>query len=185
MNVLYLVRTWPLLHGDYIFREVAWMKLHGHGLAIAATESLPDEYNGRELLSQYGLESVPELLLEDDPDPFERLLAFANRHRIELIDAHDGRGPAEIALEIFDRAAIPFTVRFQGGDVHSSPSPRIREISAAARALCPISRFLAEILTGARIGCRRPPHMPVDVDRDRLRICPHGMPADVIAREPP
>jgi glycosyltransferase involved in cell wall biosynthesis len=182
MNLLYLTNCWPVARTDYLMRELAWMRARGHSVSVAALHPPLRSEDGTALLPQYGLETMPSIRLHSATD-IDGLLAFARQQKAELIDAHDGRKPAKLALKVHKRSGIPFSVRLHGGDVWGSPSRRLPAIVSAARAVCPVSRFLADVLIGIRRSPRAAADLPVDVDPERLRVCPHGMPSELVASD--
>src|SRR5262249_14364615 len=79
---------------------------------------------------------------------------------------------------------IPFTIRMRGGDVHSNPSPFLGQMVAQAAAVCPISRFLADVLVGERPLRKTLPGIPVTVSPGKLRVLHYSLPASCLAGEP-
>ncbi|PYP88389.1 MAG: hypothetical protein DMF61_07300 [Blastocatellia bacterium AA13] len=193
MNILYIVQYWPSLFETYMFREVGWMKNRGHRTAIVSLSSagplgFMNESGQRVNLAEFGVEDVPVLQLESTKLSRESLLdqalSFSRHHRTELIDAHFAREPAELACDLSTSSGIPFTVRMRGGDVHSRTSPRLAEIADAAHAICPVSQFLADILTGERPLAKPPAGIPLHLEPGKLQVLPYNLPGKYLADSP-
>lgn len=186
MNILYIANCWPAVFEAYILREIQWMRSRGHQIAVV---SVAREETGRYVdLSQFEVDDVPVLQLElkqmSNDQIISETLSFARQHAIQLIDAHFARKPAEIAYQTHLGSGIPYSVRMRGGDVHSNTSPMLANIVQHASAVCPMSRFLADVLIGKRKLSRIPEGIPVDVSSSKLRIIPNSLPARYLAREP-
>jgi glycosyltransferase involved in cell wall biosynthesis len=191
MRILYLVDHWPGLFEAYLFREIEWMRNRGHNVAVVSLGSggphgFRRETGGYVNLSRFGLEDIPVLQLDSRQTPADRIvseaLAFAHDYEFEIVDAHLAREPAEVACDMHLANGIPFTVRMRGGDVHTNTSPRLAEIVEHAAAVCPMSQFLADILTGKRLPNKIPQQIPVQVDPDKLHVIPNSLPVKYLSK---
>jgi glycosyltransferase involved in cell wall biosynthesis len=194
MRILYLVGHWPGLFEAYLFREIEWMRNRGHAVAVVSLgsggpHSFITETGGYINLAEFGLDDIPVLQLDFRQTPKERIvaeaLAFADVHESEIMDAHLAREPAEVACDMHLASGIPFAVRMRGGDVHSNTSPRLAEIVEHAAAVCPMSQFLADVLTGRQSLKNRPHGIPVKVNPDKLHIIPNSLPAKYLLSTAP
>lgn len=210
MNILYLLPFWPHLYTPFLFREMAWMRSRGHNVAVASLRQWPD---GHINVVNYKLTDVPVLqmrrqyatdrsLLADALRAcaapaasrlslraslrreglrhglhqwawMRQLVAFARQHRIDVIDAHWATEASQTARQIHLATGLPYTVTMHGGDIHTQPSPDLPQIVADAAAVLPISPFLAHRL-----------QQLAPVPAERLRLRPHGLPAEALAAQP-
>lgn len=193
MKLLYLVDHWPGLFEAYLFREMQWMRMRGHNLAVVSLGSggphgFRDETREYVNPAEFGLEDIPVLQLHfrkmTRQEVAERSLSFARSHGAELIDAHLVREPAEVACDIYLAGGPPYSVRMRGGDVHSNTSPRLHEILHHASAVCPMSQFLADVLVGRRILKKVPSGIPAKFDQSRLHVVPNGLPEMYLSNIP-
>jgi glycosyltransferase involved in cell wall biosynthesis len=193
MRLMYLVDHWPGLFEAYLLRELRWMRRHGHSVAVLSLglcgpHGFRNETRDYVDLAEFGLENIPVLKLETRSSSNEQVLrqstAFLRMHEAELIDAHLAREPAEVACQLHLENGIPFTVRMRGGDVHSNPSPHLTEIVRHAAVVCPMSRFLADVLVGTRTLKKVPPGIPVKVSPARLHVMAGCLPASYLAAQP-
>jgi glycosyltransferase involved in cell wall biosynthesis len=192
MRLLYFVDEWPCLFERYLYREMQWMRERGHSVSVASLNCAPhgykDETNHYIDLAEFQLEDIPVLQLDSRQKPVETMvaqaLAFARLHEVQFTDAHLGREPAELACQLHLTSGIPYAVRLRGGDVHGTTSPRLPEIVRYASAVCPMSQFLAEVLTGARRLQGRPHSIPVTVDGEKLHVVSNCLPRRYLAASP-
>ena len=193
MRLMYLVDHWPGLFEAYLLRELQWMRRRGHNVAVLSLGLCGPHgfrHETREYvdLAEFGLKNIPVLELEARSSSNEQVLhqstAFLRMHEAELIDAHLAREPAEVACQLHLENGIPFAVRMRGGDVHSNPSPRLTEIVRHAAVVCPMSRFLADVLVGTRTLKKVPPGIPVQVSPARLHVMAGCLPASYLAAQP-
>src|SRR5437660_7909420 len=193
MRLLYLVDHWPGLFEAYLFREMQWMRKRGHSVTVVSLGSggphgFRNETQDYVNVAEFGLEDVPVLQLRSrqmsNDEVVEKSLSFAQIQGAEVIDAHLAREPAEVACDIHRAGGIPYTVRMRGGDVHSNTSPRLGEILHHASAVCPMSQFLADVLTGRRILSKMPQGIPANVEPDKLHVIPGSLPLSQLAAHP-
>jgi len=114
----------------------------------------------------------------------KRILAFVRKHRTQVTEAHWAAHSAMTARDIFHAIGIPYSVRMHGGDLHKNPSPHLQEIVGDAAAVCPVSRFICDLLLGKRPFEHLPVVPKVEFDLKKLRICHNGVPGDSIERQP-
>lgn len=114
----------------------------------------------------------------------KRILAFVRQHKIDVIEAHWAAHSAMMAREIKHATGIPYAVRMHGGDLHKNPSPALQQIVEDADAVCPVSRFLKDLLLGERPFAHLPVVPKVSFDLNKLHICHNGVPGDSIEKEP-
>jgi glycosyltransferase involved in cell wall biosynthesis len=190
MRILYLVDQFPGLFEVYLFREIGWMRSHGHSVAVVSLGSVSPHGFRTETgtyvdLAEFGVNDIPVLQLDIRQTPQERIiaeaLAFAREHSSEIIDAHVAREPAEVACDMHLASGLPFAVRMRGGDVHTRTSLRLAEIVEHASAVCPLSQFLAGVLTGSQVSINKPQRVPLKIDSDKLHIIPTGLPMQYLA----
>ena len=193
MRLLYLVDHWPGLFEAYLLRELQWMRQRGHSVAvlslgIGGAHGFRNETRDHVDLAEFGLDDVPVLQLDSKNMDSERVvresLLFIDKHDVELIDAHLAREPAEVACRVHLASGIPFAVRMRGGDVHSNTSPMLAEIVRHASAVCPMSQFLANVLTGERILTVKPQGLPVRVVSGKLHVIPNSLPEKYLSARP-
>lgn len=108
-------------------------------------------------------------------------LAFARSHETQFIDAHLGREPAELACQLFLASGIPYAVRLRGGEVHTKTSPGLAQFLWHAWAVCPMSQFLADVLTGARSLRKLPQGIPAKLEREKVHVVPNNLPRRYLA----
>jgi glycosyltransferase involved in cell wall biosynthesis len=177
---------WPNLYTTYYFNEMAWMKNQGHHIAVVSLKR--DGSGGDANVTNFGLEDVPVLQLEQDYESDEHLIneviAFGRQQGAQMIDAHLGREPANLALQVHLITGIPYAVRMYGGEVHSHPARNVAQIVQHASAVCPLSQYLADLLLGQRPPHELPKELPVNLDPAKLRVCHLGVPAELVAKEP-
>lgn len=192
MRLLYFVDEWPSLFERYLYREIQWMRERGHGVAVICLHCMPNGYQNETRdyieLAEFHLEDVPVLHLESKRLTIEAMVpaasAFADVHQAQFGDAHLGREPADLACRLHRARGIPYAVRLRGGDVHGTTSPRLAEFLHYAAAVCPMSQFLADVLTGARRTQRTQLGLPIKVDRKKLHVVPNNLPRDYLAASP-
>ncbi|MCC7017980.1 MAG: glycosyltransferase family 4 protein, partial [Rhodospirillales bacterium] len=114
----------------------------------------------------------------------KRAVAFARRHRAQVVEAHWAAESAALAIELKRALDLPFAVRLHGGDLHTNPSPMLPLIVQEASALCPVSQFLADLLAGQRPVERLPLVPRIQLDPAKVRVCHNGLPDEVIAADP-
>jgi glycosyltransferase involved in cell wall biosynthesis len=190
MNVLYMVDHWPSLFATYVLREISWMKSRGHRVSVISLGSggalgFREETNRQVDLSEFGLEKLPVLQLEvkqmSNHQMISESLRFIRQQEAQMIDAHFAREPAELAYRIYLNSGIPYAVRMRGGDTHSKISAVLAQIVEHASAVCPMSQFLADVLTGKRVLAKTPDGLPIDVSSGKLRVLPNSLPASYLA----
>jgi len=192
MKLLYFVDEWPSLFERYLYREVRWMRERGHSVAVISLNCAPNGFKSETKdyidLAEFQLEDVPVLHLDSQQRPVAAMvaeaLAFARLHSAQFIDAHLLREPAELACQVHVMSGIPYAVRMRGGDVHTKTSPMIAQILHYASAVCPMSQFLADVLTGARTLRNIPHGIPAKVNRDKLHVVPGCLPPEYLAGTP-
>ena len=114
----------------------------------------------------------------------KRVVAFVRQHKIDVIEAHWAAHSAMMAREIMLATGIPYSVRMHGGDLHKNPSPALQQIVESAAAVCPVSRFLSDLLLGERPFAHLPLVPKISFDLKKLHICHNGVPGDTIETEP-
>ncbi|MEX2213438.1 MAG: glycosyltransferase family 4 protein [Phycisphaeraceae bacterium] len=114
----------------------------------------------------------------------KRVMAFVKQQRADVIEAHWAAHSAMLARDIFLATGIPYALRIHGGDMHKNPSPRLQDMVQDAAAVCPVSRFIADLLLGKRPVASLPQVPPVSFDLKKMFICHNGVPAGQIAAEP-
>jgi len=192
MRLLYFVDEWPSLFELYIYREMQWMREHGHDVAVVCLNCMPNGYQKETKnyvdLAEFHLEDVPALHLDSRQLSIEEMipqaLAFVELHRAQFIDAHLGREPAVLACRLHLANGIPYAVRLRGGDVHGTTSPKLGEFLHYAAAICPQSQFLADVLTGDLRLARTSPGIPAQFDRNKLHVVPTHLPRRYLAASP-
>lgn len=193
MKLVYLVDYWPSLFITDLFREMQWLRQRGHGVAIVSLGNHSPylfESETRDLvqLTQFGVDDVPVLQLEAGStgrgEIIREAAAFADKHKAELVVATLARLPGEVACDLHLHSGIPFAVRMRGGDVHSITSPRLAEMLQHASAVCPMSQFLADILTGKRTLKKTPAGIPAEVSSARLHLMPGSLASSFLAVRP-
>ena len=193
MRITYVVDNWPSLFGAYVLREVKWMKDRGHHVAVVSLacggpHGFRDETARYVELPEFRAEDIPVLRLESKrmtiDEAVVEALSFARRQEAELIDAHLAREPAEVALGVNKASGVPYTVRLRGGDIHSNTSPKLGQILKHASAICPMSNFLAGVLTGKRRLKKVPEGIPADVSPDKIRVIPNSLPLRYCSAHP-
>lgn len=164
------------------------MKERGHRVAIASLDFPPDDLDGTASVLSHGLGDVPCLQLDSahrrGGQAVGELIEFARQHCAEVVEAHDAREPAGLAMQLREATGVPYLVKMHGGDVAQHPSPQLPQIIRNASAVCPVSRFLADLLTGKRAIEGQPEILPIEIEPGKLRICSHGQPLAFIAAEP-
>jgi glycosyltransferase involved in cell wall biosynthesis len=192
MRLLYFVDEWPNLFECYLYREMQWMKERGHSVSVICLNCMPNGFQNETKeyidLTEFHLEDVPSLRLDSTQMTTDAMateaLRFARMHEAQFIDAHLGREPAELACELYLRSGIPYAVRLRGGDVHGRTSPKLAEILRYASAVCPMSQFLVDVLTGRRTLSRKPQGIPAEVRLDTLHVVPGCLPHEYLAAAP-
>jgi glycosyltransferase involved in cell wall biosynthesis len=192
MRLLYFVDEWPSLFERYLYREMQWMREHGHSVSVICLNCMPygyqNETNDYIDLAEFHLEDVPALRLDSgqmtEDEMAAEALPFVRMHGAQLIDAHLGREPAELACELYLTSGIPYAVRLRGGDVHGRTSPKLTEILRHASAVCPMSQFLADVLTGTRTLPRKSQGIPAEVSPGTLHVVPGCLPQEYLAAAP-
>lgn len=192
MRLLYFVDEWPSLFERYLYREMQWMRERGHGVAVICLNCMPYGYQSETRdyidLAEFHLKDVPVLHLDSKRLSTEAMvpaaLVFASAHQAQFIDAHLGREPAELACRLHLASGIPYAVRLRGGDVHGATSPKLGEFLHYAAAVCPMSQFLADVLTGARRLQKVQQGIPAKVNRKKLHVVPNNLPRDYLAASP-
>src|SRR4029077_12033838 len=172
MKLLYLMDYWPSLFITDLFREIQWLRQRGHSVIVVSLGKLgpkafESETRDHVELAKFGVDDVPVLQLDaihtERREINGEIAAFAHKHEAELAVAPEARLPSEVACDLHLDSGIPFVVRMSGGDTHSKPSPRLAEMLQHASAVCPMSQFLADILTGKRILKKTPAGIPAKV----------------------
>src|SRR5215469_4274084 len=192
MRLLYFVDEWPSLFERYLCREIHWMRDRGHNVAVISLNCAPYGYKSETEhcidLAEFQLEDIPVLQLDSKQMTTDavtdEVLSFVRLHRAEVIDAHLGREPAELACKVHVASGVPYAVRLRGGDVHGRTSPKLAEILHYASAVCPMSQFLADVLTGARRLRRISQGIPAKVNREKLHVVPNSLPRHYLAASP-
>jgi glycosyltransferase involved in cell wall biosynthesis len=192
MRLLYFVDEWPSLFERYLYREMQWMKARGHALAVICLKCMPYGYQNETKdyidLAEFHLEDVPVLNLDSKRLSTEAMVpaasAFASVHQAQFIDAHLGREPADLACQLHLASGVPYAVRLRGGDVHGATSPKLGQFLHHASAVCPMSQFLADVLTGARRLQKKQQGIPAKVDPEKLHVVPNNLPRDYLAASP-
>jgi glycosyltransferase involved in cell wall biosynthesis len=192
MRLLYFVDEWPSLFERYLYREIQWMRQRGHSVSVVSLNCAPygykDETNHYVDLAEFDLQEIPVLQLDSKqmlPDAIRaETLGFARLHRAQFIYAHLGREPAELACQVHCASGIPYAVRLRGGEIHTKTSPKLSEFLSYASAVCPMSQFLADVMTGTRILQKMPQDLPVKVDREKLHVVPNSLPRRYLAASP-
>ncbi len=184
MNILFAVSVWPNLYTTYFFHEVAWLKRRGHSVAVVSMKS-----NGSSDpadLHHFGLDDIPVLQLEGGPNEPASLKAVQRLiqiERLQIVYAQVARDAAELALRLHQREGIPYVIRLHGGDVHSRLWPALGQILENASAICPVSEYLADLLL-RRQQIPETAGLPVNINPEKVSVCPNGIPAEIIAGEP-
>ncbi len=114
----------------------------------------------------------------------KRVLAFVKAQQPQVIHAHWGSHNAIMAADIRKATGLPFAVRFQGGDLYRTPAPALPRIVDEASALCPVSRFMADLLAGERPVPQLPQVPKVNLDPARMRVVHNSIPRSALASEP-
>lgn len=192
MRLLYLVDEWPSLFELYLYREIQWMRGRGHGVSVICLNCLPNGFQKETEnyvdLAEFDLEDIPTLHLDSRQLSTEAMVpaasSFASVHQAQFIDAHLGREPAELAWRLHLANGIPYAVRLRGGDVHGITSPKLAEFLHYAAAICPMSQFLADVLTGVRKLARTSQGIPAKVNRKKLHVVPNNLPRHYLAASP-
>lgn len=191
MNILYIVQYWPSLFEVYMYREVRWMRTRGHNVAVVSLDSagpLGFRNESNRHIEEFEIPDLPVLQLKSSQLPISQMIeeirSFARQQKSELIDAHFAREPAELAYCVHRMSGIPFAVRMRGGDVHTKLSPDLPAIVQYAAAVCPVSRFLADVLTGKRRLKKPADGIPVNVSPDKLRVLPYNLSAEYLSDAP-
>lgn len=193
MRLLYFVDEWPTLFERYLYREIHWMRERGHNVAVISLNCMPNGYKNETKdyidLAEFRLEDVPVLRLNAKDLSVQGMVpaasAFTSFHQSQFIDAHLGREPAELACQLHLVSGIPYAVRLRGGDVHGTTSPKLAEFVHYASAVCPMSQFLADVLTGVRKLKNVPAGIPAKVRPGTLHILPGCLPQKYLAVCPP
>jgi glycosyltransferase involved in cell wall biosynthesis len=192
MRLLYFVDEWPSLFERYLYREMQWMRERGHSVAVICLDCMPYGYQNETRdyidLAEFHLNDVPVLRLASKQLSTEAMVpaasAFASVHQAQFIDAHLGREPAELACRLNLASGIPYAVRLRGGDVHGTTSSKLAEFLHYASAVCPMSQFLSDVLTGVRRLRKMPQGIPVKVSREKLHVVPNNLPRHYLAASP-
>jgi glycosyltransferase involved in cell wall biosynthesis len=192
MRLLYLVDEWPSLFERYLYREMQWMRERGHSVSVICLNCMPYGYQKETKdyidLAEFHLENIPAVRLDSSQMTREAMAAealrFVRTHGAQFVDAHLGRAPAELACALYLASGIPYGVRLRGGDVHGTTSPRLAEILFYAAAVCPMSQFLADVLTGTRTLPRKPQGIPAEVNPGTLHVVPGCLPQQYLAAAP-
>ena len=111
-------------------------------------------------------------------------IRFVKQFRADVIEAHWASHSAFLARDILHATKIPYALRMHGGDLHTNPSPNLQWFVEDAAAVCPVSRFVTDLLLGKRPLPKLPQVPPVSFDLNKLRICHNGVPGDAISAEP-
>lgn len=192
MRLLYSVDQWPNLFALYVHREIHWMRERGHSVAVISLNCAPYGYKNETKdyidLAGFHLEDVPVLHLDSTQMTRDAMtaaaLAFARSNETQFIDAHLGREPAELACQLHLASGIPYAVRLRGGEVHTKTSPGLAQFLWHAWAVCPMSQFLADVLTGVRKLKNVPAGIPAKVRPGTLRVLPGCLPQKYLAAAP-
>ena len=190
MKLLYLMDYWPSLFITDLFREIQWLRQRGHSVAVVSLGKRgPQLFEGETRdhveLAKFGVDDVPVLQLDarntGRGEIIGEIAAFAHKHEAELAVATEARLPSEVACDLHLDGGIPFVVRMRGGDIHSKPSPRLAEMLQHASAVCPMSQFLADILTGKRTLKTTPAGIPAEVNSAKLHLMPGSLASSFLA----
>jgi glycosyltransferase involved in cell wall biosynthesis len=193
MKLLYLVNYWPGLFITDLFREIQWLRQRGHSVAVVSLgirgpHSFESETRNHVELTKFGVDDVPVLQLDvrsmGHREIIREAAAFACKHAMELAVATEARLPGEVACDLHLDSDIPFVVRMRGGDVHSNPSSRLAEMLQHASAACPMSPFLADILTGKRTLKKIPAGIPIQISPAKLHLMPGSLASSFLADQP-
>jgi glycosyltransferase involved in cell wall biosynthesis len=193
MKLLYLMNYWPGLFITDLFREIQWLRQRGHSVAVVSLgirgpHSFESETREHVELTKFGADEVPVLQLDVRSTEHEEIIreaiAFAHKHETELAVATEARLPGEEACDLYLYSGIRFVVRMRGGDVHSNTSPRLAEMVQHASAVCPMSQFLADILTGKRTVKKTPAGIPAVVSSAKLHLMPGSLASSFLADRP-
>jgi glycosyltransferase involved in cell wall biosynthesis len=193
MKLLYLMNYWPGLFITDLFREIQWLQERGHNIAVVSLgirgpHSFESETRDHVELAKFGVGGVPVLQLDAMSMAHEVMVreaaTFAHKHETELAVATEARLPGEVACDLYLASDIPFAVRMRGGDVHSTPSPRLAEMVQHASAICPMSQFLADILTGKSILKKTPAGIPIEVNSAKLHLMTGSLALSFLANRP-
>jgi glycosyltransferase involved in cell wall biosynthesis len=190
MKLLYLMNYWPGLFIADLVREIQWLRERGHSvgivsLGIRGPHSFESETRDHVELTKFGVDDVPVLQLDARSTGHGEIIreaaAFARTHETELAVATEARLPGEVACDLHLDSGIPFVVRMRGGDVHSNTSSRLAEMLQHASAVCPMSQFLADILTGKRTLKKMPAGIPVEVSSAKLHLMTGSLASSFLA----
>ena len=193
MKLLYLVNYWPGLFITDLFREIQWLRQREHSVAVVSLgirgpHSFESQTRGHVELTKFGVDDVPVLQLDARNTGHGQIIgdaaAFAHKHGTELSVVTEARLPGEVACDLHLDSGIPFVLRMRGGDVHSNPSPRLAEMLQHASAVCPMSQFLADILTGKRTLKKAPAGIPAEVSSAKLHLMPGSLASSFLAGQP-
>jgi glycosyltransferase involved in cell wall biosynthesis len=193
MKLLYLMNYWPGLFITDLFREIQWLRQRGHSVAVVSLgirgpHSFESETREHVELTKFGADEVPVLQLDvrntEHGEIIREAAAFAHKHETELAVATEARLPGEVACDLYLDSGIRFVVRMRGGDVHSNTSPRLAEMIQHASAVCPMSQFLADILTGKRTVKKTPAGIPAVVSSAKLHLMPGSLASSFLADRP-
>jgi glycosyltransferase involved in cell wall biosynthesis len=184
---------WPGLFITDLFREIQWLQERGHSVAVVSLglrgpHSFENETRDHVELEKFDVDGVPVLQLDAKSTGREAVIrevaAFAQKHEMELAVATEARMPGEVACDLYIAIGLPFAVRMRGGDVHSNPSPRLGEMLQDASAVCPMSQFLADILTGKRTLKKMPAGIPIEVSSAKLHLMTGSLASSFLAARP-
>jgi glycosyltransferase involved in cell wall biosynthesis len=193
MKLLYLVDYWPSLFITDLFREIQWLRQQGHSVAVVSLgkrgpKAFESETRDHVEVAKFGVDDVPVLQVDaintERGEIIGEIAAFAHKHEAELAVATEARLPSEVACDLHLDSSIPFVVRMRGGDTHSKPSPRLAEMLQHASAVCPMSPFLTDILTGKRILKKTPAGFPIKVSSSKLHLTPGSLASSFLAGRP-
>jgi glycosyltransferase involved in cell wall biosynthesis len=193
MKLLYLMNHWPSLFTTDLFREIQWLRQRGHSVAVVSLGLrgpylFESETRDHVELAKFGVDDVPVLQLDARSTGREEIIrqaaAFAYKHETELAVVAEARLPGEAACDLYLDSGIPFVLRMRGGDVHSNPSPRLAEMLQHASDVCPMSKFLADILTGKRILKKTPAGIPAKVRSAKLHLMPGSLASSFLSDRP-
>jgi glycosyltransferase involved in cell wall biosynthesis len=193
MKLLYLVDYWPSLFITDLFREIQWLRQRGHSVIVVSLGKLgpkgfESETRGHVELARFGVDDVPVLQLDarnrGRGEIIGEIAEFVHKHEAELAIATEPRLPGEVACDLHLDSGIPFIVRMRGGDTHSNPSPRLAEMLQYAAAVCPMSQFLADVLTGKRILKKTPAGIPAKVSSAKLHLMTGSLASSFLAGQP-
>ena len=190
MKLLYLMSYWPSLFITDLFREIQWLRQRGHSVAVVSLghrgpKLFESETRDQVELARFGVDDVPVLQLDarntERGEIIREIAAFNHKHEAELAIATEARLPGEVACDLCLDSGIPFAVRMRGGDTHSNTSPRLAEMLQHASAVCPMSQFLSDILTGKRILKKTPAGIPAKVSSAKLHLMPGSLASSFLA----